>query len=55
MVWGLRNEKGAVSTEEMGRAGSRFGEMGDQCLCRAMPLGCRSLELREKSAQEIKT
>lgn len=39
MVWGLRNEKGAVSTEEMGRAGSRFGEMGDQCLCRPMPLG----------------
>lgn len=54
MIWGLRNKKGAVSTEEMGRAGSRFGEMGDQYLCRALAHGCGSLELQEKSAREIK-
>lgn len=50
MIGGLRSKKGVVSTEEMGRAGSRFGEKGGSG---PWPLGVGAWS-SEKSEQEIK-
>lgn len=54
-LWGLSNRKGGAATEEMRRAGSRFGKRaGNRCFYLAMALGYGTGAQGEVRAGDIK-